>query len=101
MRDSGVFTLRVTVASVAGSCPVYREGDEFRIVQGYRLVASIPVCLHGLMSLAPYYVALSRGVDPKALGLGGPDGAAYVQCLDPRALTGGGTVTFRIEPVSE
>jgi len=52
--------------------------------------------MHALQSLAPYYVALSRGVDPGDLGLAGPDGAAYVQCLDPQRYTGGGTVTFRV-----
>lgn len=87
----------MTVASVSGRCPVYREGDCFSIDGGYRLLAAGPVCMHGLVGLAPYYVALSRGVDPDELGLAGPDGAAYVQCPDPGRVTGGGTVTFRIE----
>jgi uncharacterized repeat protein (TIGR04076 family) len=52
--------------------------------------------MNALQSLAPYYVALSRGVDPVELGLAGPDGAAYVQCLDPQEVTDGGTVVFRI-----
>lgn len=76
VEAAGVHTLRVTVASVAGRCPVYRKGDGFRVLDGYRLVAAGPVCLHALMSLAPYYVALSRGVAPDELGLAGPDGAA-------------------------
>jgi uncharacterized repeat protein (TIGR04076 family) len=52
--------------------------------------------MHALQSLVPYYVALSRGVNPMDLGLAGPDGAAYVQCLDPQEVTEGGTVVFRI-----
>ena len=89
-------TLLVQVEDIQGHCPVYKVGDGFRIVDGYSLVAERPLCMHALQSLAPYYVALSRGVDPADLALAGPDGAAYVQCLDPQRYTGGGTVTFRI-----
>ena len=68
---------------------------ESRIVEGYyKLVAEMPLCMHALQSLAPYYAALSRGVGPAHLGLTKPDGAAYLQCMDP--LTGGGTMMFRI-----
>jgi len=88
--------LEVEVVEVQGHCPVYRVGDRFRIEGGYRLVAGRPVCLHALQSLSPYYVPLSRGIPPAELGLAGPDGAAYVQCLDPFRYTGGGTVTFRV-----
>ncbi|MGC8872998.1 MAG: TIGR04076 family protein [Chloroflexia bacterium] len=89
-------TVLVEVFRVLGRCPVFAGGERFRIEQGFRLIASSPVCLHALASVLPYYVALSRGVTPQSLGLAGPDGAAYVQCLDPQALTGGGTVTFRL-----
>jgi len=89
-------TLRIEVVDIRGHCPVYKVGDGFQIVDGYKLVAEMPLCMHALQSLAPYYVALSRGVKPTDLGLAGPDGAAYVQCLDPQRYTGGGTVTFRI-----
>jgi uncharacterized repeat protein (TIGR04076 family) len=88
--------LTLEVVSVEGQCPVYRLGDRFEVVEGYRLRCGRDVCFHALMALAPYYVALSRGVEPTDLGLAGPDGAAYVQCLDPQHITGGGTVTFRI-----
>ena len=88
--------LEIAVVEIQGHCPVYRVGDTFRIEAGYRLVAGRPVCLHALQSLNPYYVPLSRGIAPAELGLAGPDGAAYVQCLDPCRYTGGGTVTFRI-----
>ena len=89
-------TLLVRVVDVQGHCPVYKVGDGFHIVDGYRLVTEIPLCMHALQSLTPYYMALSRGGDPTDLGLAGLDGAAFVQCLDPQRYTGGGTVTFRI-----
>jgi len=94
--------LKVTVVEVRGHCPVYQVGDHFTIRDGYQLELSEGqrVCMHGLASLLPYYVALSRGADPEELGLRGPrPGCAYVQCLDPEFLTGGGTVVFEIERV--
>ena len=95
-------TLLVQVVDIQGQCPVYTIGDGFQIVDGYKLVADKPLCMHALQSLAPYYAALSRGVDPSELGLAGHDGAAaYVQCLDPRLYTGGGTVTFKLETLAE
>jgi uncharacterized repeat protein (TIGR04076 family) len=94
-------TLLVQVVDIQGQCPVYAVGDGFQIVDGYGLVAEKPLCMHALQSLAPYYVALSRGADPADLGLAGSDGAAYVQCLDPQHYTGGGTVTFKLETLAE
>jgi len=53
--------------------------------------------MHFLTSLMPYYVALSKEIPPKSLGLSGTkDEKAYVQCLDPCEITGGGTVIFEI-----
>jgi len=89
-------SLVVEVIDIQGECPVYSVGDGFGIDEGYKLVSDGPVCLHALQSISPYYVALSRGIRAADLGLAGRDTAAYVQCLDPRAYTGGGTVTFRI-----
>lgn len=88
--------LQIEIVEIQGTCPVYREGDVFRIEDGYKLVADRPVCMHALQSLNPYYVVLSRGIAPSELGLAGADGAAYVQCLDPQKYTGGGTATFRV-----
>lgn len=48
-----------------------------------------------------FYIALSRGIAPQELGLAGPDKAAYLQCLDPRQITGGGTVIFKIKKMNE
>jgi len=96
--------LVVTVVDIRGRCPVYRVGARLTLRQGYILdpAASDPACLHSLASIMPYYVALSRGVKPQDLGLARGEGdAAYVQCLDPCDLTGGGTVRFEIIPLKD
>jgi len=89
-------TLLVKVAEIKGRCPVYQIGDSFQIVNGFRLIAEKPLCMHSLASLMPYYAALSRGVSPVELGLAREGDVAYVQCLDPCERTGGGTVVFAI-----
>lgn len=89
--------LTIRVVEIKGRCPAYRVGDTFRVREGYRLVSDIPLCMHALASLLPYYIPLSRGIAPRELGLAGEGGAAYVQCLDPCERTGGGTVVFQIE----
>lgn len=88
-------TLQIKVIQVKGYCPVYSPGDQFVILEGYKLRAEKMVCMHSLASILPYYVALSRGVSPKELGLG-DSATAYVQCLDPCEYTGGGTAVFAI-----
>lgn len=61
--------LSVEGIKVKGMCPVYRGGSKFWIKEVFRLVTEVPLCMHSLLSLAPYYVALSRGIDPRDLGL--------------------------------
>jgi len=90
-------TLKIRVKEITGKCPVYKIGDEFLIEDGYKLKSTIKICMHSLASIMPYYVALSRGVNPASLGLAKSGNKAYVQCLDPCKLTGGGTVIFEIE----
>ena len=94
--------LKIVIVEIKGHCPVYRQGDVFYLREGYILDTqkSCSVCMHGLVSLLPYYTALSRGVSPKDLGLS-PDKEqpARVQCLDPCEYTGGGTVIFEIAEV--
>ncbi|MCL6560421.1 MAG: TIGR04076 family protein [Firmicutes bacterium] len=90
--------LTVEVVTVRGSCPVYREGDGFAIVDGFKLSAGSYLCLHALAVILPYYAALSRGVSPVSLGLAREGEAAYLQCPDPCDWTGGGTVVFRVGP---
>ncbi len=87
--------LVVKIIRISGSCPVYRVGDKFIIKNGYKLESKIPVCMHSLASLMPYYNAFAKGVSPEDLGLG-KGKSLFVQCLDPHDLTGGGTVTMEI-----
>lgn len=89
--------LLIKVEEIKGICSVYKVGDIFYVEEGYKLTATIPICLHSLASLLPYYVALSRGINQASLGIAGEDGSAYVQCLDPCEYTGGGTVIFSIK----
>lgn len=53
--------------------------------------------MHSLASIMPYYVALSKGVNPRTLGLAKEGSKVYFQCLDPCELTGGSTVIFEVE----
>jgi uncharacterized repeat protein (TIGR04076 family) len=94
MRD-----VKVTVGRVRGHYPVYSVGDQFAILQGYKLWAERTLCVHSLASILPWYVALANGVPPKKLGLGNEE-LAYVQCPDPSEYTGGGTVVFEIRRVN-
>ncbi|MGM0367831.1 MAG: TIGR04076 family protein [Actinomycetota bacterium] len=91
--------LVITVNKIKGYCPVYKTNDKFLIKDGYKLTleAVDSICMHSLASIMPYYVALSKKINPKDLGLSSKDGnVAYVQCLDPCDYTGGGTVIFEI-----
>lgn len=82
---------------IKGVCPVYMVGDRFRLKDGYKLTTEIPLCMHSLASLMPHYNALTVST-PEQWGLAGREnrGKAYVQCLDPQELTGGGTAIFEI-----
>jgi uncharacterized repeat protein (TIGR04076 family) len=96
--------LVVTVVEIQGRCPVYKPGDKFILQEGFILVteASDNLCMHSLASIMPYYVALSHGVRPRDLGLAKGGGSeAYLQCLDPCDLTGGGTVRFAVSRVED
>ena len=89
--------LTIRVKEIKGKCPVYGEGDSFRLVDGYRLAAEGPVCMHALAALMPFYNAL-RICEPGELGLAGRENKdkAYIQCPDPADCTGGGTVIFEV-----
>ena len=91
--------LVIKVVEIKGNCPVYKIGNKITLQDGYVLNPdeTDKVCMHSLASLLPYYVALSKGVKSKDLGLSkGDSEEAYVQCLDPCELTAGGTVIFEI-----
>lgn len=94
--------LIIEVISIKGKCPVYSVGDKIILDEGYRLnlKETTNVCMHSLASIMPYYNAIFYGVSTKSLGLSREESpnenVAYIQCLDPCAITGGGTVTFKI-----
>lgn len=91
--------LVIKVVEIKGNCPVYKIGNKITLQDGYILNPdeTDKVCMHSLTSILPYYVALSKGVKSKDLGLSkGDSEEAYVQCLDPCELTNGGTVILEI-----
>jgi len=89
--------LIIRVVEIRGCCPVYKVGDSFRLVEGYKLVSEIPLCMHALAALMPFYNVL-RASSPCRWGIAGRKSPekAYLQCMDPEAYTGGGTVVFEI-----
>jgi uncharacterized repeat protein (TIGR04076 family) len=94
--------LIVKVVEIKGKCPVYQIGNKITLKEGYILDPEETdiVCMHSLVSVLPYYVALAKGVEAKEIGLSrGASTEAYVQCLDPCEITGGGTVRLEISRV--
>jgi len=90
-----LFDLKITVKEIQGKCPVFSLGDTFYINKGYIIKTEIPLCMHALSVILPFYSSLSRGVPPEEMGLGKE--RAFLQCPDPCRYTGGGTVVFEIE----
>jgi len=90
--------LIIEVIEIEGICPVYRVGERIILDDGYKvnLKETDSICMHSLGSLLPYYNALAKGFSPIDLGLAKKGKDAYIQCLDPKKYTGGGTVTFKI-----
>ncbi len=90
--------LIIEVTEIEGKCPVYSLGDRIILDDGYKvnLRETDNICMHSLSSILPYYNSLSKGVSPQELGLAKEGNNAYVQCLDPKKHTGGGTVIFKI-----
>ncbi|UCG22370.1 MAG: TIGR04076 family protein [Deltaproteobacteria bacterium] len=94
--------LIVKVVEIKGKCPVYKIGNKITLKEGYILdpEETDVVCMHSLASALPYYVALAKGVGAKEIGLSrGDSQEAYIQCLDPCEITGGGTVRLEISRV--
>ena len=94
--------LIVRVVEIKGRCPVYEVGNTITLQEGYILDTEKTdiVCMHSLASILPYYVALAKGVEAKEMGLSrGDSKEAYIQCLDPCEITGGGTVRLEISRV--
>ena len=92
--------LVIRVKEIKGHCPVYEENDSFKLIEGYKLVSEKPLCMHSLAALLPHYHALAIS-PPERWGLAGTNNLtkAYVQCLDPCDITGGGTVRLEISTV--
>jgi len=93
--------LNIEVVKIRGECPTYRIGDSFQIKDGYKLISNIPICMHALQGIMPYYIPLSHGISPYDLGLSSKDAGqqakqAFFQCQDPEEITGGGCVVFKI-----
>jgi uncharacterized repeat protein (TIGR04076 family) len=90
--------LIIEVVEIDGTCPVHRTGDRIILNDGYKvnLKETDSICMHSLGSILPYYNALAKEVSPQELGLAQEGDDAFVQCLDPKKYTGGGTVTFKI-----
>jgi uncharacterized repeat protein (TIGR04076 family) len=94
--------LIVKIVEIKGRCPVYEVGNTITLQEGYILDTEKTdiVCMHSLASILPYYVALAKGVEAKEMGLSrGDSKEAYIQCLDPCEITGGGTVRLEISRV--
>jgi len=94
--------LVIKVKEIKGNCPVYKVNDSFILKDGYKLVSKIPLCMHSLASLLPYYNALTIS-NPDYWGLAGREDKtkAYIQCLDARPYTDGGTAIFEISRVEK
>jgi uncharacterized repeat protein (TIGR04076 family) len=92
--------LVVTVKQIKGHCPTFKVGDSFNLKACYQLVSDIPVCMHALAALMPFYNAL-RVSEPAQWGLDGKEdkSKAYIQCPDPADCTDGGTAIFEISKV--
>ena len=92
--------LIVRVKEIRGNCPVYKTNDTFTLKEGYKLVSNIPLCMHSLAALIPHYNALKIS-SPEIWGLAGKNDKtkAYVQCLDARPYTDGGTAIFEISKI--
>ncbi len=95
--------LIIKVKEIKGHCPVYKAGDSFKLEDGYRLTSEIPLCMHALSSIMPFYNAL-RVSTPELWGLAdktGSGSSAYFQCPDALPYTGGGTAYFEVSKLDK
>ena len=93
--------LQIEVVEVKGKCATHQAGDKYILKDGFKLVAKIPICMHGLAAILPFYNAL-RYVPGNRFGLDSKDepNAAFVQCPDACDHTNGGTAVYKIEVIS-
>jgi len=96
------YKIEVIAKKVYPFCPIYKEGDKMTIISPAIIVPETDaICLSFLADLIPYYRALSRGVDPKKMGLKMEGDKAFIECHDPGGKyadypTDGGTLVFEI-----
>jgi uncharacterized repeat protein (TIGR04076 family) len=91
--------LIVRVKEIRGNCVVYKGGEKF-IIEGPELdlKRSDKVCVHALVPILHFAVALQYGVKPTQIGLAKNNKKAYIHCVDPGyPYTEGGEVIFEIE----
>jgi len=88
----------IKVKEIRGNCAVFKGGESI-VIDGPEIDLDMTdkLCIHALVSLLHYVVALREGVPPAKLGLAKKGDKAYVQCVDPgEPYTAGGTVIFEI-----
>lgn len=96
------YKLEIVAKKIWPMCPIYKEGDKMTIVEpGIVIQETDAICLSFLADLISYYRGLSRGIDPKEMGLKTDGDIAFIECHDPGGKysdypTDGGTVLFEI-----
>jgi len=99
------YKVEIVAKEIYPVCPIYEKGDRMTIVEpGIVLEETDAICLSFLADLMAYYRALSRGVDPRKMGLKMEGENALIECHDPGGKypdypTDGGTVVFEIRRV--
>jgi len=99
------YKLEIVAKKIWPVCPIYNEGDKMVIVEpGIIVQETDAICLSFLADLMPYYRGLSRGIDPKEMGLKTDGALSYIECHDPGGKyrdypTDGGTVLFEIRRI--
>ena len=89
----------IRVKEIRGNCVVFKGGEKI-VIEGPEIIlnGTDKICIHALVPLLHYVVAIREGVDPVKLGLAKEGKKAYVQCMDPgEPYTNGGTVIFEME----
>jgi len=87
----------IEVEEIGGKYQVYKDENKIAI-NGPRIdmEKNDALCIHALLPLLHYIVALKEGVAPIKLGLSKEKDAAYIQCADSRKpYIEGGTVIFK------
>ncbi|MCW3129555.1 MAG: TIGR04076 family protein [Methanophagales archaeon] len=89
----------IRVKEIRGNCVVFTGGEKI-IIEGpeINVKETDKICIHALVPLLHYVVAIREGLDPVKLGLAKEGEKAYVQCVDPgEPYTRGDTVIFELE----